>query len=92
MVEFDHMITVKKKEDNQNIEDIINPCSKFETVGLAEICINQLNKGDVIQLERRGYYYIDSLATQDTLLTLHFIPDGRSKSMSTVGGKVIFYY
>ena len=50
--------------------------------------IEDAKKGDKIQLERRGYCVIDSLAEGDKLIQLNFIPDGKTKSQSIICGKV----
>jgi glutamyl-tRNA synthetase len=86
--EYGHLITVKKLEDNMKIEDIVNNNSKFETVVYIEKIIEEAKKGDKIQLERRGYCVIDSMAEGDKLIQLNFIPDGKTKSQSIIAGKV----
>jgi glutamyl-tRNA synthetase len=87
LVDYDHLITVKKIEDDMKVEDVVNKESRFETVALAEIEILGLKKGDFVQLERRGYYYIDKDASEG-MMVLHFIPDGKSKAVSVVSQKV----
>ena len=86
--EYGHLITVKKLEDNMKIEDIVNNNSKFETVVYIEKIIEEAKKGDKIQLERRGYCVVDSLAEGDKLIQFNFIPDGKTKSQSIISGKV----
>ena len=86
--EYGHLITVKKLEDNMKIEDIVNNNSKFETEVYIEKIIDEAKKGDKIQLERRGFCVIDSVAEGDKLIQLNFIPDGKTKSISILKGKV----
>jgi len=86
--EFGHLITVKKLEDNMKIEDVVNNNSKFETEVYIEKIIEEAQKGDKIQLERRGYCVIDSMAEGDKLIQLNFIPDGKTKAQSIISGKV----
>jgi glutamyl-tRNA synthetase len=88
MVEFDHLILKEKEEENDNIEDLVNPNSRVETTLLAEIAFNNVTHGEAIQFERRGYFYVDKVATEDTKAILHYIPDGRTKTMSVVSTKV----
>lgn len=88
IVEFDHLITVKKMEEDTKIEDVVNKNSRFETKALAELEINSIKQGEIIQLERRGFFFVDKLATETDMITLHFIPDGKTKSMSIVSNKV----
>jgi len=75
-------------EEDTKIEDVVNHQSRFETKALAELEIKSIKKGDIIQLERRGFFYVDKLADEADMITLHFIPDGKTKSMSVVTNKV----
>jgi glutamyl-tRNA synthetase len=75
-------------EDDTKIEDVVNTNSKFETKAVAEIEIKNIKQGEIIQLERRGFFYVDKVASENELMTLHFIPDGRTKAMSVVSTKV----
>ena len=86
--EYSHLITTKKFEDNMKIEDVVNINSKFETLVYVEKIIDEAKKGDKIQLERRGYCVIDSVAKGDKLMQMNFIPDGKTKSQSIISGKV----
>jgi glutamyl-tRNA synthetase len=70
------------------IEDAVNKESKFETQALAEFCVNEVKEGDVIQLERRGYFYVDKLASESGPIRLHFLPDGKSKNISVIETKI----
>ena len=86
--EYGHLITEKKLEENMKIEDVVNNNSKFETIVYIEKIIEEAKKGDKIQLERRGYCVIDSIAEGDKLIQLNFIPDGKTKNISIIAGKV----
>ena len=86
--EYGHLITEKKFDDNMKIEDVVNNNSKYETEVYIEKIIEEAKKGDKIQLERRGYCVIDSLAEGDKLIQLIFIPDGKTKPQSIIGGGV----
>lgn len=50
--------------------------------------MRNLAKGSVIQLERRGYYYVDEIAFGDKVMKLHFIPDGTMSGMSKIKSKL----
>ncbi len=60
--EFDHLITKKKVEENDDVKDIVNKesCASYTAIG--EGVMKNLKKGDFIQLERRGFFYVDSAA------------------------------
>lgn len=87
-VEFDHIITKEKPEEEDKIEDIINPNSKIEYDLFVEPIIESIIEKTSIQFERRGYYYVDKAMSDKQTAVLHYIPDGKSKSMSVIGTKV----
>ena len=79
LVEFDHLITVVKLEDHHNIEDVINPHSRIESYGIGEPAMRQCKQGQIIQLNRKGFYYIDKIGSGSQSYILHSVPDGRLK-------------
>jgi len=79
MREFGYLITKKKLDEDDDFEKYINRNSMTETFGVGDPALRTLNKGDKIQLERRGYYIIDTPFTYPNHpLVLVQIPDGRS--------------
>jgi glutamyl-tRNA synthetase len=75
-------------DDKTQIEDVVNKESKFETSVLTEVCLSEIKKGEVIQLERRGYFFVDKVADEHGGVNLHFLPDGRSKNISVIKTKI----
>jgi len=61
LVELDHLITKKKVEEEDKVEDIVNRDSYIAYSAIAEGNLRSCKKGDIIQLERRGYFYVDKL-------------------------------
>jgi glutamyl-tRNA synthetase len=59
LVEFDHLITKKKIEENDDVTQLVNTNSRIEYTAIAEGCMRHLQKGDIIQLERRGFFFVD---------------------------------
>jgi glutamyl-tRNA synthetase len=52
-------------------------CFFSQTDGLGDASLRALNKGDMLQLERKGYYIVDrALGTDDKPLLLIRVPDG----------------
>lgn len=88
LVEFDHLITKEKIEENDNIEDLVNPNSKIETTLLVEPAFALLQATECGQFERRGYFYVDKVAAEGKPAVVHYIPDGSTKTMSVVKTKV----
>ncbi|XP_077445878.1 bifunctional glutamate/proline--tRNA ligase isoform X3 [Stigmatopora argus] len=80
------------KEDD--FKDYINKDSKTEEKMLGDPCLKTLKKGDVIQLQRRGFYICDQAyepispnSCRDSPCVLIYIPDGHVKEMPTAGSK-----
>ncbi|OII77166.1 glutamyl-tRNA synthetase family protein [Cryptosporidium andersoni] len=89
--EFDHLIIKKKPEDGDNIEDLVNRNSMFETHAYCDPLVKNLKLGDKLQFERRGYFIIDKpfdVNKPDKAIILIKIPDGRSKLSSNISTKV----
>lgn len=74
--EYDNLIKIKRAADDDEIKDIFNEESKFVDQIFIEPAINEyLIKGKKIQLERRGFFIIDSV---DPLILVE-TPDGKTK-------------
>eukprot|EP00873_Tetraselmis_striata_P014875 jgi/Tetstr1/435139/TSEL_024106.t1 len=77
--DFGYLITKPKPEEEDNFEDLVNPETKFETAALGDANMRTLQKGDIIQLERKGYYIVDApLLKPGKPIVLFSIPDGRA--------------
>jgi glutamyl-tRNA synthetase len=59
IVEFDHLITEPKIEEDTNVADIVNKNSRIEYTAIAEGALRSLQKGSIFQFERRGFYFLD---------------------------------
>ncbi|XP_037650125.1 bifunctional glutamate/proline--tRNA ligase isoform X1 [Sebastes umbrosus] len=80
------------KEDD--FKDFINKNSKLEEKMLGDPCLKNLKKGDIIQLQRRGFYICDQTyepvspnSCKESPCVLLYIPDGHTKEMPTAGSK-----
>jgi len=77
---YDYIITKPKIEDNDVVEDLINPNSQWSVEGFGAKEFANLKKGDRIQIERKGYFIVDvALSESDKKVVLINIPDGKSK-------------
>ena len=57
--DFDYLLTKDKLEENDNLDDFLNPnTSSMEEAWCAET-MSDVKSGDIIQLERKGYYRVD---------------------------------
>ena len=87
--EFDNLISKEKLEEDDKFEDFINPHTQAETEVIGDPGLKTLKEHDIIQLERRGFYRVDKPYVNETkTLQLFMIPDGKSKSMSGMVGKL----
>lgn len=86
--EFGHLITIDNLKEEMNVEDYVNHNSKIKTTGYAEKDIERAKKGDFLQIERRGYFYVDKDIENDGEIVLHFTPDGKTKNMSKISSKI----
>lgn len=75
--EYDHLLTKKKLDPEDALDDLIAPVSIFSQEALGEEALAGLKKGDFVQLERRGYYIVDKDDGDKKVLIS--IPDGREK-------------
>ena len=87
LLEYDHLIKVKKLEDNQTIEDVVNVNSRFSAQYYVDPFIRTLNEGQYLQFERKGYYKIDKVIKQgeELLYTLIYTPDGKKVGLASQG-------
>jgi len=76
--EYGYLITKKKLDAEDNFVDHVNQNSLTETSAIGDSSLRLLNKGDKLQLERRGYYIVDQVfAYPSKPITLIAIPDGK---------------
>mmetsp|Transcript_56869 Transcript_56869/g.83225 ORF Transcript_56869/g.83225 Transcript_56869/m.83225 type:complete len:211 (-) Transcript_56869:22-654(-) len=86
LVEFDYLITKESVEEDERFEDFVNEHTRAETDGLADPGLRNLKEGEVIQLERRGFFRCDRpYLGPGRPLVLFMIPDGKTKAMSSLG-------
>jgi len=88
LVEYAHLIDKQKIEENDKVEDLVNKNSRLESLAYAEGSVRNIQKGDIIQYERRGFYICDKLGIAGQLAQYIFIPDGKAKAMSTITHQV----
>jgi len=86
LVEYGHLISAPKLDEDTDVDKIINRNSKMETKALGEAALRVLKVNDSIQLQRKGFYRVDKAPTAenpDQEYVLILIPDGKSKSIKT---------
>lgn len=85
LLDYDYLITKKKLEENDELQDFVSPVTEFKTEGHADANVKELKKGDIIQFERKGYYIFDGQTGEGDALKLEFIqiPDGKQASLAS---------
>ncbi|GAA0185416.1 aminoacyl-tRNA synthetase [Lithospermum erythrorhizon] len=83
LVDFDHLITKKKLEEDEDFVDVVNPSTRKVTLALGESDMRNLKCGDILQLERKGYYRCDvPFIRSSKPVVLFSIPDGKSQTVA----------
>ena len=89
--EFGHLLTTKKVDPSKPFESHVNYNSEFTMDFNIEGFTRNLNEGDIVQFERRGYFILDKKhINKDGSLKLEFflIPDGKTKAMSGLSSNI----
>ncbi|XWS57092.1 hypothetical protein CRYUN_Cryun09bG0141900 [Craigia yunnanensis] len=82
LVEFDYLISKKKLEEGEDFLDVLKPCTKKETAAVGDSNMRNLNQGEILQLERKGYFRCDvPFSRPSKPVVLIAIPDGRQQSV-----------
>lgn len=80
LVELDYLILKKKLEKDDDFVKVLNPVTRWEIPTLGDANMRNLRRGEIIQLERKGYYICDVPYIRPSKpITLLSIPDGRQR-------------
>lgn len=80
LVHFGYLITKKKLDEGENFEEFVNENSRNEFIALGDPNMRSIKKGEVLQLERKGFYICDEpYGGIGNPMVLFDIPDGRQK-------------
>lgn len=80
---FDFLIAVAELqlEEGEDFLDNLNPCTRRETSALGDSNMRNLKRGEILQLERKGYYRCDvPFLRPSKPIVLFAIPDGRQQT------------
>ncbi|KAM5238586.1 bifunctional glutamate/proline--tRNA ligase isoform 2-T2 [Ctenodactylus gundi] len=93
-VTYEHLITKPVLGKDEDFKQYVNKNSKREELMLGDPCLKDLKKGDIIQLQRRGFFICDQpyepvspYSCKEAPCILIYIPDGHTKEMPTSGSK-----
>ncbi|KAJ0040252.1 hypothetical protein Pint_27054 [Pistacia integerrima] len=69
---------LEQLEDGEDFLDVLNPWTKIETLAIRDCNMWNLKRGEILQLERKGYYKCDVPFTRPSKpVVLFAIPDDR---------------
>ncbi|KAL8988846.1 MAG: hypothetical protein Q9177_002139 [Variospora cf. flavescens] len=77
LVDFDYLITKDKLEEDDNVDDFLNPKTEFRTEAVADGNVAELKENDVIQFERKGYFRVDRAFKHGEKAVMFCIPTGK---------------
>jgi len=79
LVDFTYLITKDKLEKDDQLESFLSPVTEFRSYALADCNMTELEKGAIVQFERKGYYKLDVPHQGDNSRMVFFkIPSGKS--------------
>jgi bifunctional glutamyl/prolyl-tRNA synthetase len=91
-VNFEHIISKAVLARDEDFKTYIGHETRSETQMLGDPELKKCKKGDIIQLQRRGFYKVDQawapaseFSGVERPIVLFFIPDGHTKEMPTSG-------
>ncbi|EPY53432.1 glutamate-tRNA ligase [Schizosaccharomyces cryophilus OY26] len=84
LVDFDYLITKDKLEEDDDYKEFLTPQTEFHTSVFADNAVKDLKKGDIVQIERKGYFIVDT-PFDGNGITFFNIPDG--KTVNRYGSK-----
>ena len=58
-ISFDYLITKDKLEKEDTLEDFLTPVTEWRTRAVADVNVSELKAGQIVQLDRKGYFRID---------------------------------
>ncbi|RDW93126.1 glutamate--tRNA ligase GUS1 [Aspergillus mulundensis] len=78
LVDFDHLLNKDSMQEEDRLEDVLNPKTEFHEDAVADSNVAFLTEGDIIQFERKGYYRLDKVASPGKPAVFFNIPSGKT--------------
>jgi glutamyl-tRNA synthetase len=78
VVDFDFLLTKDSLEENDQMEDFLNPKTEFRDEAFADCNVAELKEDDIIQFDRKGYYRVDRPFADGKPAVLFNIPTGKT--------------
>ena len=81
--DYDYLITKKKLEEEDTLDDCLTPVTEFTTEAVGDANLTGAKRGEIVQLERKGFFIVDAEASATEAMHLIAIPDGKAKSTAS---------
>ncbi|KAI9369890.1 tRNA synthetases class I, catalytic domain-containing protein [Aspergillus egyptiacus] len=78
LVDFDYLLNKDALQEDDRLEDVLNPKTEFREDAVADSNVAFLKEGDIIQFERKGYYRLDKPFAPGQRAVLFNIPSGKT--------------
>lgn len=78
LVDFDYLLTKDKLDEDDNWEDFLTEETEFWTAAFCDANLATCRMGDIIQLERKGYFRVDAPYKDGKAAVLFNIPTGKT--------------
>ena len=75
LIEYDYLITKKKLEEGDDLEDVLNKKTEYRGNALASPEVAGLKKWDIIQFERKGFYICQGSKDAEGRMEFGYIPE-----------------
>lgn len=83
LLDYDYLITKKKLEEDDTFENCVNKATEFKVEAIGDSNLRSIKKGEIIQLERKGFYICDKeYSASSPAVHLILIPDGKAESVA----------
>ncbi|KAF3904084.1 hypothetical protein ABW20_dc0106374 [Dactylellina cionopaga] len=79
LVDFDYLITKDKLEEDDKMEDYLNDNTEFRVDAVADMNVRDVQQGEIIQFERKGYYRCDTAWKEGVKPVFFCIPTGKEE-------------
>lgn len=78
LADFDYLLTKDKLEEDDNWEDFLTEQTEFRSAAFCDANLAACKTGDIIQLERKGYFRVDAPYKDGKAAVLFSIPTGKT--------------
>ncbi|CRL23742.1 Glutamyl/glutaminyl-tRNA synthetase, class Ic [Penicillium camemberti] len=79
LVNFDHLLNKDSLSEDDILEDVLNFNTEFRVSGLADCNVSEVNIGDILQFDRKGFYRVDQVPAPGVPGVFFNIPTGKQK-------------